>query len=763
MPNLLQKGLAAANKVLQGAVRLKDPTNLDSQIERSDMMKPDSEPAIGLKKELIDLGEKRFEEARVGRWSQNAEAFSGIAQFQGRQWDYWDADADGGGFVPIPGCSGKNPDEAERMARSTWNITRVLVERMVARVTAAYPDAWPAPQTSSDEDKQAAQIARACCAHAARLVKLQELIEEAVLACGISTTCFIELGWDSKAWADAGFQQADGTIAYEKEQIGEPCANLMLCIDAYPDPNAVLQNGDIHSGAYFIKRCTRTLDFIQRKWGKTVESTGVSSTYGFLQQRLEWMAGDHNRSMAKVEFCTDVTEVWEKPSENYPNGRFWAYSADKTLLWSGPWPYKKKDKYPFVPIRYQKNQASIWGLNMTKPLRDVQIDLNELATYLRCCLRWNRPERYIPENCNVSPDDFVSPVFGKNVVYLPESMGGELPSWQMPPPPGPWLFNYKQELIATAEYIAGVRDFNSDTMPPPNSGFEFQLRVDQEKDRLGPVIRHTCNAVVEVYEWFCAFYEQFGSQYSRILGLDDKAAPSGQDSPAAQLVDMQALKNGNYRVILQPGSGQAKSPAAQEQRLDEIVTRLASPNMTPPLAEFYLNESQSIKSDAQADRLIAGLKTYFAETQQQALAVQAMKGQQAQQQGQQSAQQAAAQQAAETQADQEQAAIKVHAEGLIQQQRVEADQQTQAVEARNSMQLEQTKFEHALALVNAKQQTPSVSLSGTLGPVGIASAEEEAGLKPDDPTLMKKILMPAPPMANKPGGPKGATNAPSKK
>jgi hypothetical protein len=743
--NLLEKAGQVASSLIKGKMRLRDPKDLDSQVQRSDLAKPDSEPAIGDAEELIKLGEKRFEESRVGRWRHNARSLSGIAMFQDRQWDYWDEES--GSYQPIPGVGNSNPDFDERMLRSQWNIIKVMAERVVARVTADYPDAWPAPETSSPEDKQAAQVMRAVLAHCSRITHLMELIEESLLVAYISTTCFIEVGWDAQAMAEVGFPRPDGAIEYRDAQIGDATAHLMLFTDAYPDPNAALANGDIHKGAYFIKRCTRTTEFIQRKWGKTVEATGVSSNYGFLEQRLEWIAGDQSRDMAKIDHCTDVTEVWEKPSKQFPDGRFWVYSADKTILYAGKWPYKKRDKYPFVPVRYQKNQASVWGMNGVESLRPIQLDLNHLATYIRTCLHWNRPERYIPMNAQIAPEDLNSPTFGRNIPFRPPSMGGDEPFWREPPPPGPWLFEYRKVLIEQAEYIAGVRDFNSDAAPAPSSGFEFELRVEQEKSRLGPVIRHMEGVVVEVMEWWGSFYEEFGTQFPRILGLDDKANPSNQDWSAAALVDLRALKNGRYRVVLQPGSGQSKSPAAREQRLDEMVKILAGTNMNPALAKFYLSLSQDIRSDAQVDQFIEESREYFAVQQQQALQVQQMRGDQAQQQNAQKAQQAQDQATVEQQQAEVEAAIKVHAEAQTQTWRMQADQAVEDKRAQNAVDLENLKFSHEMALAQQQSSQPKISVSVPIQP-GVnttRSIEEDAGWEPDDPAEIKAMNAPPPP------------------
>jgi hypothetical protein len=750
--NILDKPRKVASSLLKGALRVIDPSNVDSQVERGDLKNPESQPAVGDEKELISLGEERFEESRMGRWSHNGRAFSGIAMFQGRQQDYWDEDA--GEMMPLPGVGGRNPDFEERMTRSKWNIIRRTAEGAVARIMAAAPDSWAAPESDSEEDKQAAQIMRSVNAHCGRTTHRQEMLEEAALVAYISTTCFIECGWDNKAWASVGFPKPDGSVEYKKAQIGDVCNHLMLCIDAYPDPNASLANGDIHNGAYFIKRCTRSLEYIQHKWGKTVAATSVSSNYGFLEQRLEWIAGDRTRDMAKVKHCTDVTEVWEKPSERYPQGRFWVYSADKTLLWAGEWPYKNPDgtpyadRYPFVPVKFQKNQASIWGLNGVDDLKPIQIDLNDLASYLRGRLQWDRPTEYVSDKAQIAPEALLSPALGRTVSYHDRGEANPGIEWVQPPAPPAWLFTYWDKLIAQAEYISGIHDFNSDSATPPTSGFEFELRVEQEKARLARPIRNMEEVMVQLQEWDGAFYRQFGSQFPRVLGLDDKGNPGGPDAAASALVDLRALKNGNFRVILQPGSGQSKSPAAQEQRLDEMMKILAQPGMNPPLAKMYLSLSSSIRSDKQTDDFNMEFAAYFAAQAQQQQSLQAMKGQQAQGQQEQKTQAAQVQAQIDQQTAEAEAAIRVHAEMQVQAARSQADQNVEANRAKQSADLENLKFSNAIALQEHEQNAPptfSVSMPIKPGANATQSAEKAMGFTPDTPEQIKQANTPPPP------------------
>lgn len=742
---------AIVKAMTQGVVRVKDTRNVDSQISRGDLEEADSQPAYGAAEELITLGEKRFEDSRQAFWRHRAQFFRGIANYAGRQYQSWNSEADG--MMPAGSGDDGNPDEIERMIRQTANVIRPVVKLAVSRVMAAFPDAWAAPMTDSEQDKACAQIARAANAHGARVTRLLEMIESAVLTCLISTTCFIERAWDNTAEADMGIPQADGSIDFRKERIGELRGSMLLAIDAYPDPNSSL-TGDINDGAFFTKRTIRTKSFIEDKWGKTVEGTCSSQEYAFLRQRLEYIAGDMTSTDASIKDAVEVTEVWEKPSKRFPRGRFWVYTSDKTLLWAGWWPYEKRDAYPFIDIGYERNTGSIWHLNMIDDMLDAQRQFNGVETYLYARQMTDRPQEYVPDGSNIASPDLLSPALGRTIGYSSSAVGGGLPTYVEPPAVGDFWFQRRRDLLALIDRISGVRDMNSDTMPPPNSGWEYQQRLDEDKSRLAPFIRHIEQAVVRIYEWDLALYRQYGTSVPRMLGLDDKAIPL-QGGVATALADLKALRQGRCRVILQPGSGQSKTPAAIQEWLDNFIKTASQANVAPPLLEFYLEQCQWIRSDSSVDKLLANYKVWYQQQQQQAMQLQQQKGDQATQQLQMKAQQEQRAAQIEEQSEQVRAAIQVDSEAQSQKFRLQTDQANEDQRARNTAAIENMKFEHAMALQSADKSTPNVSITAPLklGPTSTADAERKwLQLTPDDVNTLKTILAPPKPAAASGGG-----------
>ena len=700
---------ADTDSVIRGSQRLADDHNLEFQLRPGDLETPPDPSTAWGDLGLIALGNERYEISRTVLFKHHRDIMMGLSMFAGQQMMYYTED---GGLQSV--VKPENKDD-EYFYLKTHNIVTTMAERMQDRVTAAFPDSWCAPLTSSARDKQAAQVGRAVTAHVARRNDLPQLIEDAVLASIITTTCFAEITWDNKAMADVGIPLLGGDLHYESAPIGDVNIELLLGIDCYPDPNASLTTKGINSGAYFIKRTIRSTSYIWEKWGQLVDATkSESGDYTYLRQRIEWIAGDFNRSEARAKNAAVLTEVWEKPSPQYRQGRFWVYSG-KTLLHKGVWPYKKKDAYPFVPLEFRRNFGSTWGQNGIRNLESVQQTINRLETYLAARMEWDCPVEYVDSNSKIKKPDILDKHYGRTVVF-DSSAGGGPPVWNQPPPPGDFYFALEKSLLNWAEFITGVHDFNSDQSPPPSSGYEFELRMQEDKSRLGPFARRTGRFVANIYEWIISHYSQYGASFPRLLGIDDKAIPASSASefqPATELYDIELLKEGNCRIVQQPGSGQGNLPAARDEMLIDLF-KAGVLGQGPAGARFLLDQLSGIRSDKSVDELIAGLEKEAA----QAAAAQPSPVQQEQIKAK-AAQDAIAQAG---QIAQVQAGVEIHTRSLEEDMKLRSDLVRKAAD-----------FRSKLALVQAQRGIPNMTIAYAVDlntdPTAQKSAEEAAGLE----------------------------------
>ena len=405
LPNIIDSARVfieqAGDKLARGTRKLLDPHNVESQIKNSDLLHPDerADADSWIDKKLITLSNERFTESFNGRWAYHQQFFSGGADFLDAAGLVYDAKTDG-----MVAADGAQKHKEQYFYKKHHPVTRPTIERASARITSAYPEAFAAPQTDSDEDKLAAHVAGACWANDQRENRFPALLEYVVQAFLATMNVFMECGWDANAYAEIGVPQADGSIKYSRERVGAFRMAPLLAIDCYPDPNAAFSRGrSIHDGAYFIKEQFMTVDHIMETWGVRIDATdSTEGMYGMLDQRFRFLSGDFSREVSKNKNGAKVRTVYEKPSPQFVKGRLWVHSGDK-MLHKGWWPSKKNDRYPFVDFHYKDNTGSIWALNMASGLHDVQVEVNRAFSSLAGMMEWWVPMLFVGKSAGIPP------------------------------------------------------------------------------------------------------------------------------------------------------------------------------------------------------------------------------------------------------------------------------------------------------------------------------------------------------------------------
>lgn len=720
------------------AVDVADPNNLDSQLTPSDLKTPAPTPTQP-EADLLKLVSRRRMASQSAQYIHVRDTMLGMAAYNGNMWTEWNGTT--GQLQQLPLAT------EDKYLRKSFNFARALVEKQLARATAQYPDVWSAPITDDPTDKEAAQIARSVMAHCAHINKRPELLRTWIKSALNSTTTWVRVGWNGRLMAPTGIPGPDGQTTYSEERIGDVEEHVTLPIDVLVDPNC---GGNIHQGAYVLEQHAYSLELIHKNWpgsfGK-VEPTMGDGTYASYLRRLQGIAHDTSNTMM-LKNSAVVTQMWEMPSEAYKEGRF-TVTTENCVLYAGDWPYEKKDKYPYVGLAYEENAGSAFGLNMIGILLEPQLAFNQIWTQIIRRLMGDKLSIFVPVGSKVSPDFYVNPRdYNKFVVE-----GGQEPKFVSPPPLSEAWFGAADKLEAYMEQLAGVHNIVGDDGVPANiSGVALELAYAEDRSRLAPFIGRIESALVELAEWEIALYKQFGTQYDRILGLDDQAIPAGAKSGAfvaGKLQTMQALKNGNLRVIVTPGSGISKLPAAKDEQILELgkAGAFGEPG-SPSAAHAMLTLTQGVRSNENVDNILRMVDQQAAQEQANQPNPMAVAQMQAQ----------AAQQELQMKGEQEQhlAAIQVDAEKQKQAARGAEDRLTEQARSENALreiaaqsQADLAKIEATsradIAKIEASANNVSLSLTAKAGPEITNSMAEAAGLEPDKTETMKDMLMPPKP------------------
>jgi len=736
----------AITEPLRRSIGLRDKDNPESEMLPVDFSDLPSPPDTERESRLVELIRSRYKRAADARALHDQDILESMAFDAGKQWVEYN---------PETGrLDSLITDPDDRYYYLTDNQIAPMIQSLVARATSSDPDVWAAPLTDGDQDRQASEESESILSHCGRTLGMRALVREWTHAALIGSTTFLELGWDKDADAETpGRIGPDGVPQGVKTaRIGEVYADLRLALHVYPDPKAK----EFHKSAWVVIADVLSLSDIVEEFGrrgKLVEPESFDAEHGGVEGRLAYINSDTGRGADTRKNSATVLRMWERPSAVYPNGRY-AVSAGKILLRYQDWPYDKTDRYPLVPLAFQKRPGSLWGANAVSALIPLQRAINRILSGITERVINDKLAILVMDGTDLEPDEYTSARNYKKISYS----AGTPPAFQQPPAPSGFNLEYVSFLKAEMEHIAGSHEVSSANAPPAafaQGARALELRQEADNSRLGLFVSQLESALVEAAEWQLALYRQYGSAVPRLMGIDEDLMPG---KSAGRMQSFRALGKGSCRVVVTPGSGMPKSPAARQEMLDEWFEKgIFGPPGTPAAAKTFLELQETVRSDELVEKV---------EERINAQAAQLMQMQQQAQQSQQQAQAAAAAQAAQVQAQsamqtaqmqaqQRQAAMT--AELQFKQQALSVQQQHDAEMAavKDHAQLEAAQADANVQMhrMLVEKQVPSVSLAGKLGPQGVISAEQAAGLQPDTAADAAKVAMPPPPAQNAPAKP----------
>ena len=155
--------------------------------------------------------------------------------------------------------------------------------------------------------------------------------------------------------------------AYESLPLGDVEEEIVPCFNILLDPTAQ-RDSDIR---WVIHASVKPLSWFVDNYGevgKAVRADAIAGqNAGYVDAYLEGANGSGNgwvqpssarlNNVDSKKHAAIVYEYWEKPSAQYPEGRY-IVSTNQALLYAGDWPYKKKDDFPFIPLRWQPDRKS---------------------------------------------------------------------------------------------------------------------------------------------------------------------------------------------------------------------------------------------------------------------------------------------------------------------------------------------------------------------------------------------------------------------
>lgn len=522
-------------------------------------------------KNVTKFVKEQFEIAYRTRYEMELEWMQALAFFEGRQWYRINSAARNLASLQ---------DDKEPNRYITVNKMRPLIDGVVGKLTQVGPDARAVPLSFNDKDQSASDEANFIAGHFTRKFSRETQLKERVRWACVTGTAFLKVYWNSKSEQVMPYFDMEGKVTgYEKLPLGDVEEEIIPCFNIYIDPHAQTDN---HI-RWMIHASIKPLGWFVDNYGdagKKVKANALTGqSAGYVDAYLEgsngggqaWTqptsarqnASDHKR-MAAV-----VYEYWEKPTAQYPKGRY-IVTADDQLLYAGIWPYKKRDEFPFIPLRWQPRSGTPYGHSLGFDLTHLQLTYNRV--YSRAVEQMEKQKDYIvvERRTRIGADAFNSTgddINDKNRTYrkVYHDTGTRPPQIMRAPGISADLFPFLQLMEKDMADIAGLHDV-SQGMAQAGTPAESVRLLQRADNTQHSFIRADIEiSAAKIKEWEISLVEQFAAA-PFIGSVDDQMNPRAASQQG--VITFDAIRDGGqFRVVYVPGSTQDDSPDQKIQKI----------------------------------------------------------------------------------------------------------------------------------------------------------------------------------------------------
>lgn len=431
--------------------------------------------------------------------------------------------------------------------RGVYNHIAPIIDSRIARLTRVRPVMSVRASGAEESDVKNAKLATALLNSAYQRLSLGEKIAKATgwsEACG---SAFYYVGWNGEGGKLLG--ETDGKRVYE----GDVFVEVVSPFEIFPD--SLCAEGIEGLDSLIRARAMRVKD-VEKNYG--VSFTGEDVDVFALQKGASVKTVMHDSIL--------VIERYEKPCEEFPNGRLVVVAGDK-LLYIGELPYvngvEGRRVIPFIRQNSIDEAGCFFGSSMVERLIPVQRAYNAVKNRKQEFLNRLTMGVVAVEDGSVDTDELaeegLSP--GKIIVYRQ----GSTPPTLMPTGSVPTdLSREEDRLLNEFILLSGVSEFSRSTdVGIGTSGVALQLLMEQEDSRLTAVGENVREAVKETAKQIIRLFKQF-SACTRLL----KAAG---DKGKVELYYFNSSDLGSDDVVFDTENELSFTPAQKKSAVYELI------------------------------------------------------------------------------------------------------------------------------------------------------------------------------------------------
>ena len=398
--------------------------------------------------------------------------------------------------------------------REVYNHIAPVIETRLAKFAEINPVFGVKPRTDDDKDVRGAALSEKLLSSSLSKNDFQSIVRKVTVWSETCGTGFYKIVWDNAGGTSVG--SVNGEEIFEGEAEVLPVSPFEI----FPDN---LTTEDMENLGSLIHAKAVPVAEIKRKYGVSLAGEKIN-VFGL--SGLSSVSGTTSADKSGViDDAVIVIEKYEKPTEEFPQGRLITVAGGK-LLYYGELPYKNGKNggrtYPFVKQECIKVAGGFFGISVIERLIPVQRAYNAVK---------NRKQEFINRLCmgvmtvedgsvdvDALAEEGLSP--GKILVYR---QGGKAPElmneFTMPAD----FAAEEENLINEFVRISGVSDVTSSTSRSMvKSGTALEILIEQDNARMAVHAETIRAGILSAAKQVLRLYAQFTAGMRAVL-LSDKS------------------------------------------------------------------------------------------------------------------------------------------------------------------------------------------------------------------------------------------------
>ena len=392
--------------------------------------------------------------------------------------------------------------------RGVYNHIAPILESRLAKFSTVLPNVSVRPKSDDDKDVAGAVMAEKLIAETFKKCDLTSVAKKVTVWSETCGSGFYKVVWNENSGNKVG--ELDGREIFDGQVSIIPVSPFEIFPDSIYTEDLQACTSIIHAKAVGVEEIKKKYNVILKG-----EEIGVYN--------LNKIGSTSLNSNEVVSDAVVIIERYEKPTEDYPNGRLITVAGGK-VLYNGELPFingeQGKRVFPFVKQNSISQAGCFFGTSIVERLIPVQRAFNAVKNRKHEFLNRLSMGVMTVEDGSVDIDDLeeegLSP--GKILVYRQGSKAPEMMSDMSMPED----FNQEEnKLINEFVIISGVSDVSSSASNATlTSASALEILVEQDNSRLVMTAEEIRKSFIEVAKQTIRLYGQFTVGVRAVKGVD---------------------------------------------------------------------------------------------------------------------------------------------------------------------------------------------------------------------------------------------------